>query len=125
MCIIRLLCSNLKVTAMREKPMPGQPLTTKEKSRMCLYERMSYYQDQEKNQAFNPTNATSRRSGAYNSTTLDMLSNDAKAKAERILNASLAKLDIVKSEAIPDLAAVLRRKCEHVVVGVDADDPAL
>ncbi len=32
-------------------------------------------------QAFNPTNATSRRSGAYNSTTLDMLSNDAKAKA--------------------------------------------
>ena len=32
-------------------------------------------------QAFNPTNATSRRSGAYNSTTLDMLRNDAKAKA--------------------------------------------
>ena len=57
MCIIRLLCSNIKVTAMREKPILGQPLTTKEKSRMCLYERMSYYQDQEKNQAFNPTNS--------------------------------------------------------------------
>lgn len=42
---------------MREKPKPGKPLTTKEKSRMCLYERMSYYQDQEKDQAFNPTNS--------------------------------------------------------------------
>lgn len=57
MCIIQLLCSNIKVTAMREKPKLGQPLTTKEKSRMCLYERMSYYQDQEKDQAFNPTNS--------------------------------------------------------------------
>ncbi|MEG3033944.1 MAG: tRNA(His) guanylyltransferase Thg1 family protein [Aurantimicrobium sp.] len=42
---------------MKEKPIPGQPLTTKEKSRMCLYERMSYYQDQEKDQAFNPSNS--------------------------------------------------------------------
>jgi len=32
-------------------------------------------------QTFNPTNATSRRSGAYNSTTLDQLRNDAQAKA--------------------------------------------
>ena len=32
-------------------------------------------------QAFNPTNAASRRSGAYNSTTLDLLANDSKAKA--------------------------------------------
>ena len=55
MCIMQLLCSNLKVTAMREKP--KQLLTTKEKSRMCLYERMSHYQDQEKDQAFNPTNS--------------------------------------------------------------------
>ena len=55
MCIMQLLCSNLKVTAMREKP--KQLLTTKEKSGMCLYERMSYYQDQEKDQAFSPTNS--------------------------------------------------------------------
>lgn len=32
-------------------------------------------------QAFNPTRTTFRRSGAYNSTTLDMLANDAQAKA--------------------------------------------
>ena len=32
-------------------------------------------------QTFNPTRNTSRRSGAYNSTTLDMLENDAQAKA--------------------------------------------
>lgn len=32
-------------------------------------------------QTFNPTRNTSRRSGAYNSTTLDMLANDAQAKA--------------------------------------------
>ena len=32
-------------------------------------------------QTFNPTNAPSRRSGAYNSTTLDQLRNDAQAKA--------------------------------------------
>ena len=32
-------------------------------------------------QTFNPTNTTSRRSGAYNSTTLDLLRNDAQARA--------------------------------------------
>ena len=32
-------------------------------------------------QVFNPTQARSRQSGAYSSTTLEMLSNDAKAKA--------------------------------------------
>lgn len=46
---------------------------------------------------FNPTNATSRRSGAYNSTTLDFLRNDAQARAtasaaDAVLSDKRAKL---------------------------------
>lgn len=39
---------------MAEKYLPGHILTREDKSRMCLYERMGYYQDQEKDIAFDP-----------------------------------------------------------------------
>lgn len=59
-------------------------------------------------QVFNPTQARSRQSGAYNSTTLEMLSNDAKAKAtaqsaEAVLADKKAKqlalVDLIKANA--------------------------
>jgi hypothetical protein len=59
-------------------------------------------------QEFNPTQAHSRQSGAYNSTTLEMLSNDAKAKAtaksaEVVLADKKAKqlalVDLIKANA--------------------------
>jgi hypothetical protein len=59
-------------------------------------------------QEFNPTQARSRQSGAYNSTTLEMLSNDAKAKAtaksaEVVLADKKAKqlalIDLIKANA--------------------------
>jgi len=59
-------------------------------------------------QEFNPTQARSRQSGAYNSTTLEMLSNDAKAKAtaksaEAVLADKKAKqlalIDLIKANA--------------------------
>jgi hypothetical protein len=59
-------------------------------------------------QEFNPTQARSRQSGAYNSTTLEMLSNDAKAKAtaksaEVVLADKKAKqlalVDLIKANA--------------------------
>jgi hypothetical protein len=59
-------------------------------------------------QVFNPTQARSRQSGAYNSTTLDMLANDAKAKAtaqsaEAVLADKKAKqlalVDLIKANA--------------------------
>ena len=59
-------------------------------------------------QVFNPTQARSRQSGAYSSTTLEMLSNDAKAKAtaqsaEAVLADKKAKqlalVDLIKANA--------------------------
>ncbi len=59
-------------------------------------------------QVFNPTQARSRQSGAYSSTTLEMLSNDAKAKAtaqsaEAVLADKKAKqlalIDLIKTNA--------------------------
>jgi hypothetical protein len=59
-------------------------------------------------QVFNPTQARSRQSGAYSSTTLEMLSNDAKAKAtaqsaEAVLADKKAKqlalVDLIKTNA--------------------------
>ena len=59
-------------------------------------------------QAFNPTNAKSRQAGAYSSTTLEMLGNDAKARAtaqsaEAVLADKKAKqlalIDLIKANA--------------------------
>ncbi len=59
-------------------------------------------------QAFNPTHAKSRQAGAYNSTTLEMLGNDAKARAtaqsaEAVLADKKAKqlalIDLIKANA--------------------------